>query len=133
MDIKEILVVEDETSVFDLYNQIIGRCIHHDKFHLQNYDNGKDALDYISICKNPIDLMITGIKMNGQMSGIDLLKELNKNTNHKYLRPQRIYIVTADPLSIEGILNEEEHYDGILSKPFKIQDFEKILRESGFR
>jgi len=78
----KVLVVDDETSVRDLLNDLLKRENHV----VQCTSSGEEALDLIS--KEDFDIILLDIKLSG-MSGLDALKKI------KEIKPNSAVIMTT--------------------------------------
>ncbi|MBN2797073.1 MAG: sigma-54-dependent Fis family transcriptional regulator [Clostridia bacterium] len=71
MKTLDILIVDDEKNIIDL----LTRVVKSEGYHVFTASNGFEAIEIIQ--KNPIDIVLTDIKMP-EMSGITLLNEIKK-------------------------------------------------------
>jgi two-component system, OmpR family, alkaline phosphatase synthesis response regulator PhoP len=109
--VKEVIIIEDETSIADLL-----------KIHLQDMEcevycfaNGKEGYQYA--LKNHFDLMVLDINLPG-MNGLDICRNLRAE---KIMNP--ILMLTARTEEIDKVLGLETGADDYITKPFSIREF----------
>ncbi len=119
-DIKDIgvLLIDDEEELRDILKDII------EEMGFKNViavSSGEEGIDVLS--KNNIGIVCTDLGMPG-MNGWDVsekAKEINPDI--------KVILLTGWGAQIEREEMEKHRVDGILSKPFTIKDFEKVLKE----
>lgn len=72
-----ILVVDDENDIEDLFLQKFRHEIRSKEINFSFRNNGEDALTYLDQHKSEVFLILSDINMPG-MSGIELLKKIKK-------------------------------------------------------
>lgn len=83
------------------------------------FNTAKQALEYIQ--KNPIDILITDLKMP-KISGWDLLIFIKSDPEYQHIK---VFASTAEPLLLEHN-NGQYQFDGIINKP--IQEDELVYK-----
>lgn len=111
----QVLVVEDDEEIRQYISQELGT-----DFHVQEFQNGKDALNYI-LLKSP-DLVISDIMMP-EMDGLTLCRKIKQNININHIPVILLTAKTREEDNIEGL---ETGADAYIMKPFSIE----ILRKT---
>jgi DNA-binding response OmpR family regulator len=126
--LKRVLIVDDEETL--TWSMARSLSKDKDKYEVIIANNGKEALDLLK--KNPIDLVISDIKMP-DINGLDLLVKIKKEY------PQtRVIIMTAyGSFDVQKEANRRGSLYYI-EKPFEISDIRKIIidligKKKGFR
>jgi len=112
-----ILVVEDLEPIRDLIRDIL----EDDGYHVEVAIDGKAGLELF--CKKHFDIVFTDFKMP-EMSGCEMaekIKLLSKNTP--------VVLVTAWTMDYTETELRSRGIDFIVSKPFRDEDLQKIVRE----
>jgi len=73
----KILVVDDEKDVQTLFEQRFRKEVRNNEFSFGFANSGEEALNYLRIHEQTIDLIFSDINMPG-MSGIELLKKIKQ-------------------------------------------------------
>jgi DNA-binding LytR/AlgR family response regulator len=108
------IVLDDEPLSLDLIEAFCLRCNEVDL--IKKFNNPKDALKYLQ--KFPVDLIFLDINMPN-ISGIEVLKEINQNT-------EAIFITAHSEYAVESYnLNAIDY----LLKPFEYERFLKALEK----
>jgi len=110
-----ILVVEDNKINQMITKKILSKM----KLNCEVVDNGEDAVEKIK--ENTYDIVLMDIHMPG-ISGLEATKRIR--TFNKELT---IFALTAVTLENKMQEFDDAGFDDIISKPFKIEDFEKKL------
>ena len=117
---KKILLVDDEPSV----SKSIKMLLEHEGFKVQIAENGKEALALYE--QDRFDLVITDFSMPG-MTGGELAVRIKK------LRPnQPIILATASIYLIDQAISPVRLVDGVLDKPFSLQDLREAIARIDF-
>ena len=109
-----ILLVDDEEMVLDLEKEILrGRCLWS-----KAVTSGRDAIEFLK--ENVVDLVVTDMKMPGEVSGEDLYRWIEAN------RPSlkgRVILTMSDAGSqpVSDVLRRTAA--PFIQKPFHLQDF----------
>ncbi len=109
MNLKKVLIIEDENSISDLLDYSIQK----EGFITKVVSNGKDGLEQVEEFKPNLillDLMLPDI------SGFDICKKLTS----EYIIP--IIMITAKSDMIDKILGMELGADDYITKPFDIRE-----------
>ncbi|HDM78281.1 MAG TPA: sigma-54-dependent Fis family transcriptional regulator [Deltaproteobacteria bacterium] len=115
---EKVLVVDDELSM----REFLEIMLLNEGYSVVTAENGGEALKILE--KEPVDLIITDIRMNG----IDGLQVLKKS---KEINPNTIVIMISAYASAETAVQamKEGAYD-YLPKPFKLKEIKKVIREA---
>ena len=115
---EKVLVVDDELSM----REFLEIMLLNEGYSVVTAENGGEALKILE--KEPVDLIITDIRMNG----IDGLQVLKKS---KEINPHTIVIMISAYASAETAVQamKEGAYD-YLPKPFKLKEIKKVIREA---
>ncbi len=111
-----ILVVDDEKS----QRELLAGFLKNSGYKVFSASDGNQALDLIK--SNVIDIMISDYKM-GEMSGLDLLKEIKK------INPEITFIMITAHGTVENAVKamKEGAYD-YLTKPVELDELEILIR-----
>ena len=111
-----ILIVDDNINMSSLLGDIL------EVFQCQSTqaNDGEEALRLLK--EEEYDLVITDMRMP-KMSGLDLLRFVKDN--HPKLP---VVVISGFNLGPQQDALVSEIADGFLSKPFKVQDIEKLLK-----
>ena len=115
-----ILVVEDDKSILELMKRTLEKL----DYRIITATNGEEALNCYEKYKEKLSLIISDMVMPG-LSGLELIETLRaKDPSIK------IILVTGYPVEerINRILKRKK--TSWIQKPFKIQEFSKIVRET---
>ncbi len=110
-----ILVVEDDEEIRHYLCKELGG-----DFHVQECNNGKDALSLI--LKKAPDLVISDIMMP-EMDGITLCRKIKQNVNVNHVPVILLTAKTREEDTVEGL---QQGADAYITKPFNIE----ILRQT---
>lgn len=102
---KKILVIDDDDAVVLLLTVALERC----DFDIEIAKNGREGIQKFD--EGRFDLVITDIRMN-KPSGHDVLDHIRKSP--------RKFTPTVG-ISATPLLQEENDFDAVFSKPFLIQ------------
>ena len=116
---KTILLVDDD----ELNNKVLARLLTKYNINLVLCKNGKECIDKINN-NEKYDLIFMDIMMK-DINGIDTLKELKKNNNFN----TKVIAFTADALSTSKDKYLKEGFNDYISKPFKKEKLEEILKK----
>ena len=116
---QKVLVVEDDPSVRLTISKVLSRA----GYEVIQSVNGPEALTIWENAQDSIDLVVTDMVMPGQMSGIDLAKEIRKSS-------PEIPVVYCSGYSSE-LLNDLPigEFDRIIPKPFESAFFIRAVFE----
>ena len=109
---RTVLVVEDNPAV----RQVARSTLHSLGFKVLEAENGDEAADFLKAGKD-IDLVLSDVRMPGELSGIDLARLIHRE------RPEIQVLLTT------GYFDSEEKLEGLnlLYKPYRATDLaEKI-------
>lgn len=105
-----VVIVEDDEEIRRyLYNEL------GNNFHIQEFNNGKDALS--SILKKAPDLVITDVMMP-EMDGMTLCKKIKQNVNINHIPVVMLTAKTREEDTVEGLMQGADAY---ITKPFNIE------------
>ena len=110
---KNILVVDDETDVQQLFEQRFRKEIRSGAVTFAFAHSGEQALQYLNNRIQEAVLILSDINMPG-MSGIQLLKEIKQ---HHYLPPPVVMMITAYGDEENHTLAMDAGADDFLTKP----------------
>ena len=110
-----ILVVEDDEEIRNYLYQELGN-----DFHIQECNNGKDAL--AAILKKAPDLVVTDVMMP-EMDGMTLCKKIKQNVNINHIPVILLTARTREEDTMEGL---QQGADAYITKPFNVE----ILRQN---
>jgi signal transduction histidine kinase/CheY-like chemotaxis protein/outer membrane protein assembly factor BamD (BamD/ComL family) len=110
-----ILIVEDNKINQMITKKILSKM----KLNCEIVDNGEDAVDLVK--ENTYDIVLMDIHMPG-ISGIEATKRIRA-----FDKELTIFALTAVTLDDKMQEFDEAGFDDIISKPFKQEDFEKLL------
>jgi two-component system NtrC family sensor kinase len=114
-----VLLVDDEESVLELEQEILkGKCLA-----VKAARNGRDALEILA--RETVDLVVTDLKMPGEVSGADLYYWINKQ---QPARPTRVIFTMSDARTDEVRSLLEESGCAYLQKPFNVEEFLRVIR-----
>ncbi len=110
----KVLVIDDQIEICSVLTEMLSRII---SGKIDTCSRGKDALELID--KNNYDIVVTDISMP-DISGLDIIENIRKSTPET-----KIIAMTG----WNGFLNKNENIkpDGILSKPFTMEELEEIV------
>ena len=111
-----ILVVDDELSMREFLKILFEK----EGFTTITASNGNDAIELLG--KNPIDLVISDIKMPGT-GGLALLEHI-KNTNSNI----PVVLITAYASPEDAVSAMKNGAYDYITKPFKVDEIKKIIR-----
>lgn len=127
MDLKKVLVVDDEEPIRNLIVNVIKKIKPDSKIDIA--DDGLEAVHMLTEERIPYDLVITDVEMPGSIfNGIDVLiqaKEANKNTI--------VFVCSGNPESRNMALREkafEQSRDVYLGKPFLISELINFIKKA---
>ncbi len=118
---KNILVVDDETDVQQLFEQRFRKEIRSGAVSFAFANSGEEALHYLGNRSQEAVLILSDINMPG-MSGIQLLKEIKQ---HHFIPPPVVMMITAYGDEENHTLAMQSGADDFLTKPL---DF-NLLKE----
>jgi CheY-like chemotaxis protein len=117
-----ILLVEDNTDMRSLLRDLLEWCGHH----VLDGRTGGEGLEALETAPNPPDLIISDVTMP-EMDGIQFFERVRINPAWSNIR---FYIMSANPHD-ERIQNALENgLDGLLPKPFSLDDLDKVVSKS---
>ncbi|GAB3292499.1 response regulator [Hymenobacter humi] len=87
----QILVVDDETDVRDLFQQRFRREIRSGELHFSYAFSGEEALDFLRSHRSEVLIILSDINMPG-MSGLDLLGRVKEEFE---MPPTTMVMITA--------------------------------------
>lgn len=118
---KNILVVDDESDVQQLFEQRFRKEIRSGSVTFAFAHSGEEALQYLNNRQQEAVLILSDINMPG-MSGIQLLKEIKQ---HHYMPPPVVMMITAYGDEENHSIAMQSGADDFLTKPL---DF-NVLKE----
>lgn len=112
---SKIMVVDDEEGIRELLSEVLS---------VQGFDvtaakDGAESLKYMK--RDNFDLVVTDINMP-HINGIELLKRMKKAG-----RKEKIVVMTGSAFDYSGLAKEIPLVCYQLKKPFKMDDFLKIV------
>ena len=117
-DKKKVLIVEDDLIINLLYESYFERLGFDTEGELVY---GKTAIELTKKLKP--DLIVMDITLEGDLNGIDAMKEIRK-----FSEVPVIYITgNSDSMHLEQA--KETNYLDYLTKPIEFEDLEKVLKE----
>ncbi len=118
--ISYVLVVDDDSTLLKFFK------IHLNKFfsHVLVVKNAKEAIETLS--KQVVDLVISDIKMP-RTTGVQLAKKVKTE-----FPSIPFLLITGMPLTDTQILEYSEVSDGLLRKPFAVDELHKVI-ENGLK
>ncbi|MDH6312105.1 signal transduction histidine kinase/ligand-binding sensor domain-containing protein/DNA-binding response OmpR family regulator [Parabacteroides sp. PFB2-10] len=114
---SRILIVEDDEEIRRYIREELS-----DEFHVQESNNGKDALELIF--KRMPDLVISDVMMN-EMDGFTLCRKIKQNVNLNHIPVILLTAKTTDDDNIEGL---DTGTDAYLTKPFNMEILRKTVK-----
>ncbi|MBD64555.1 MAG: response regulator [Halobacteriovoraceae bacterium] len=110
MSKKYLVAVDDEQDLKFLFDHFFAEQIENDVLSVEFLDSAKKCLDYLETIEGHI-VVLTDINMPG-MSGIELLKEINKLDS-------KIQVLLTSAYDETNYLNDMKKYNaaGYISKP----------------
>ncbi len=119
LPLKKILYVDDDLQSRLLVKHLIGK-----HYHLTLVSNAKEALEVLQ--NQVFDLILLDIRLEGEMSGIDLLKKIQQMPWH-YGAP--VIAVTAFAFEEDKRFLLSSGFTDYVSKPIDLQYFKEIVYE----
>ena len=117
-DKRKVLIVEDDLIINLLYESYFERLGFDTEGELVY---GKTAIELTKKLKP--DLIVMDITLEGELNGIDAMKEIRKFSDVPV-----IYITgNSDSMHVEQA--KETNYLDYLTKPIEFEDLEKVLKE----
>ena len=117
-----ILIVEDDAIAQMTLSRIL-----QDMSYL-NIQVSSDATTALKVLgEQAVDLLITDIFIKGSLTGIDLVREVNK----LYDIPIIYLTASADPKNLELI--SQTRHNAVLEKPYDYDSIKSALQEAGCR
>ncbi len=116
---KKILIVEDNHLLLMVHKRIIEKVGHIVTAHV---DNAEDAI--IEVKKQPPDLILMDIKLNGEMNGIEAVRKINK-----HFEIPVIYLSGNSNNNLSKKAKESGCID-YLVKPVQMNDLEKSFQKA---
>lgn len=114
---KTVLLVDDEPKIRELFKEILESA----GYKVVTASDGQEGLEKYR--KNMPDLVITDLDMP-KMEGNELAVEIRK------INPvQRIILVSGEPQYMLDKLKKEVGFNGVMQKPVKIKDLEKVVSD----
>ena len=118
MAIKNLLLVDDEKSIHDIFNEYLDNK----SYRLISAFNGNDALKKIS--QEELDIVLLDINMPG-LDGLETLKEIKK------INSQLAVIIITGYGTCETAINAQKFgcYDYI-TKPFRLPEIKNLIEQA---
>jgi DNA-binding NtrC family response regulator len=116
-----VLLVDDEEAVLELEREILGsHCLS-----VKTVRSGREAQEHLD--REPVDLVITDLKMPGDVTGWDLYNWISQR--HPELAG-RVVFTMSDARTEEVAALLEESGCPVLQKPFKVEKFLGMVRQA---
>jgi two-component system NtrC family sensor kinase len=116
-----VLLVDDEEAVLELEREILhGRCLS-----VKTVRSGREAQEHLD--REPVDLVITDLKMPGDVTGWDLYHWISQR--HPELAG-RVVFTMSDARTEEIAALLEESGCPFLQKPFEVEKFLGMVRQA---
>jgi DNA-binding NtrC family response regulator len=115
MAASKIMIVDDETGIRELLSEALSEK----GFNVTSAKDGRESLEYMK--KNAFDLLITDINMP-RISGIELLKRMKTAG-----RREKVVVMTGGSFDLSVLANDIPFVYFQLRKPFKMDDFLKVV------
>ncbi|HEY4683165.1 MAG TPA: PAS domain S-box protein [Candidatus Acidoferrales bacterium] len=116
-----ILLVDDEEAVLELEQEILKGKL----FSVLTARSGQEALAALE--RETVDLVVTDLKMPGEISGKDLFFWIQK---HRPQLQQRFVLTMSDARQDEVRSLVEEHHIHYIQKPFNVTEFLAVVQRS---
>ena len=115
-----VLLVDDEEAVLELEQEILnGRCAY-----VRAVDNGRDAQQALE--EESFDLVVTDVKMPGEMSGHELYRWICRH--HPELSGRVVFTMSdARPEEVDALVTESGC--PLIQKPFEVDEFLSVVRK----
>ena len=110
---ERVLIVEDDENI----RQLLKLTLASFNYELVDFENGKDAYDYLQ--NNKVDLMLPG------MNGYDILKFIRSKATLKDLP---VIILSAKDKELDKIMGLDLGADDYLTKPFSVLELAARIR-----
>ncbi len=117
--LKKILYVDDDLQSRLLVKHLIGK--HYD---LTLIPTAEDALQVLD--NQPFDLILLDIRLDGEMSGIDLLSRIRQMPQHEGIP---VLAVTAYAYEDDKRYLLSSGFTDYISKPIHLENFKQIVKE----
>ncbi len=114
---KKILVVDDEIDTLELLRTVL----EHEKFKVLKAVNGKDALEQV---KQIPDLVLLDVRMPGELSGLDVCKQLKQDERYKEIP---VIIFSAKVLDRDIELGLKAGAVEYVTKPFSSKELIRLI------
>ncbi len=111
-----VLIVDDERSM----REFLGICLKRAGHKVFAAESGQHALE--SLNENSVEIVVTDLKMPGDLDGLALLKTIRKRNTHI-----EVIVVTAFATPETAITAMKEGAYDYLTKPFKIDDINAVI------
>ncbi len=116
---ETILLVDDEESIIDICEELLGTL----GYNVLKADNGNDALQIFTEHKDLINLVILDMIMPG-LSGNETFDGL------KLINPQVKVILSSGYITCDQAKKiMEKGCDAFIQKPFRLEEFTQTIRE----
>ncbi|MFC2154676.1 response regulator [Candidatus Altiarchaeota archaeon] len=118
---KRILVVDDEPTVLQMMEKIVGSA-----YDVQSVDSADEAMDALK--EADFDLILLDVMMPG-MRPVDLIHWVKKN---KTENPPRVVLVTALSFAQEekDRMKDEGLIEGFIAKPFESSELLNLIKQT---
>ncbi|MDH5397749.1 MAG: response regulator [Cyclobacteriaceae bacterium] len=118
---KSILIVDDSESI----RELVGSTLEEAGYTVTRGVNGKDGLECLQQMDENVKLIITDLNMP-VMDGIELVKEVRKHKNFKYLP---ILILTTETQVTKKREAKAEGATGWIVKPFEKERLLSVVKK----
>ncbi len=111
-----VLVVDDERSM----REFLAICLQRAGHTVSVADSGQTALG--SLQQSPVDIVVTDLRMPGELSGLDLLREIKAHG-----MDTEVIVVTAFATTETAIEAMKQGAYDYLTKPFKVDEINAVI------
>lgn len=113
-----ILVVDDEQSM----REFLAICLRRAGHQVTAAQNGKAAVELLD--KNPFDIVVTDLRMPGELDGIGLLKAIKSK---EFAIPPEVILVTAYATADTALAAMKLGAYDYLTKPFQVEEINVVI------
>ncbi|MBK6565238.1 MAG: response regulator [Saprospiraceae bacterium] len=120
-----VLVVDDERDVPDLFQQRFRKEIKSGQIHMEFVYSGSEAIDYLKLHNGEIELILSDINMPG-MDGLEMLRQLRQKTE---LKCPVVIMISAYGDENNYKIAMEYGAEAFLTKPIDFNDLKQRLQQ----
>jgi YesN/AraC family two-component response regulator len=115
MENKKVLIVDDNEQITVLLKEILEMK----DYHVYVAANAKRAIEIFQ--ENEVDTVITDIKLDAQNNGLDVIQQMKKIKNARFI------VSSGYPNAVNRKTMDEMGIKGFLAKPFVFDDLFNLL------